>query len=132
MAPPYERTVKMPGNPPDYLLNFDASFYKAAFANMPAGLMIVRGDTTLLDANFYLFDAFKLPHADVKGRMFGNIFPCSKVYETDIICGEGEDCPECDIRGCLNALLSGGPPLENALLNHEFITGDGPASNGFR
>ena len=75
------------------------------FSNLPVGIILVNADGVLVDANAYMFKYFSKGTQDIKGLGFGNAFDCHYAKTGEFICGEGERCGYCDLRGIIEAVL---------------------------
>jgi diguanylate cyclase (GGDEF)-like protein len=91
------------------------------FSNLPIGVIVVDKDTRLVDANQYIFRYFNVDKVDVKGQGFGNAFNCSKIKETDYICGEAAQCESCEfIKGLKRVTQQGQEYITDVEYKHLF------------
>jgi diguanylate cyclase (GGDEF)-like protein len=97
----------------------DDLFY-ALFQNSPVGTILIDDENQLLDANRYIFKYFNQEVQPVRGQLFGNMFNCDTVAESDGICGRQKDCQSCLIRLSLNNAIATGVGFEGAELTHHF------------
>jgi diguanylate cyclase (GGDEF)-like protein len=90
------------------------------FKYSPIGLVLVDANTRLYKANKYMFDCFDLDYKEVIGKRFGNIFGCSIVAESKLLCGEDEGCKDCKLRNGITNVLNGVTTIEGIDLGHDF------------
>ena len=95
--------------------------FSSVFHHSPIGLVILNSDTTLEVINNYMFNIFKLSPIKVKGKFFGNIFKCSKLADTQLLCGETDKCSNCDLRNGVGSVLKTGKTLEDVIIKYDFI-----------
>ncbi len=95
--------------------------FSSVFHHSPIGLIILNSDTTLEKANDYIFKYFHLSPVETKGKRFGNIFKCSSIAGTKLLCGQSEKCANCDLRNGVGIVLEKEKPLENVVIQHQFV-----------
>jgi len=98
-----------------------AKMFQAVFENSPVGLILVNRDTSIRDANAYMFNMFNLDQKDIKGRRFGNLFNCSVVSGSGKTCGDCDACRECELRGGMSSVLCSGISIPDTIIDHKFI-----------
>jgi len=94
--------------------------FQAVFENSPVGLVLVNSDTTIRDANNYIFNMFKLAPEITEGRRFGNLFNCTAVSEGGT-CGCCGECGECRVRNTLTKVLNDGTSVPDTVMDHKFV-----------
>jgi diguanylate cyclase (GGDEF)-like protein len=94
--------------------------FQAVFENSPVGLVLVNSDTTIRDANNYIFNMFKMEPGIKEGRRFGNFFNCTVVSEGGT-CGCCQECGECSVRRTLTKVLKEGTSMPETVMAHKFL-----------
>lgn len=97
-----------------------SSLFSNIFKYSPIGLVLVDSETNLYKANKYMFDCFNLESEEVIGQRFGNVFGCSTVSESRLLCGEANGCKDCQLRNGVTAVLSNESSLEGVEIGHDF------------
>lgn len=95
--------------------------FQAVFENSPVGLILVNRDTSIRDANAYMFSMFNLDRKALKGQRFGNMFNCSAVSGSGKTCGDCDACGKCELRGGMSSVLCGGISITDTIVDHKFI-----------
>ncbi len=95
--------------------------FQAVFENSPVGLVLVNSDTTIRDANNYIFNMFKLTPKAAEGKLFGNLFNCTVVSENGKACGTCGECAECSMRSTLTKVLKDGISVPDTVMGHKFV-----------
>jgi diguanylate cyclase (GGDEF)-like protein len=105
-------------------MNVEQSFLSAIYRNAPIGLVILDKNAAVVDANDYMFNLFQVDKGHYQGKQFGNLFNCSKVADSERICGETEACTFCKIRsGLATGLTTHQPQYELELMNVHKVGG---------
>lgn len=105
-------------------MNLEQSFFTAVYRYAPIGLVILDETASVVDANDYMFDLFKVDQENYQGKQFGNLFNCSNVVDSDRICGEAAACSFCKIRATLVQEMTTHEPLQDLeLMNAHKIGG---------
>lgn len=105
-------------------MNLEQSFFSAIYRYAPIGLVILDSNAAVVDANDFMFRLFQVDKEKYRGKQFGNVFNCSKVVDSDRICGESEACTFCELRtGLVKALTSHEPFQELELMNAHKVGG---------
>lgn len=95
--------------------------FQAVFENSPIGLVLVNQDTSVRDANNYMFNMFKLKPKAMSSQRFGNLFNCSVAVGSIGTCGECRECSDCDLRGTIMSVLNEGTSIPDAVMDHAFF-----------
>lgn len=95
--------------------------FSSVFHHSPIGLVILNKDTTLEKVNDYMFKFFQLSPVKVKRKYFGNVFNCSNVADTKLICGQTEKCSNCDLRNGVGNLLEKDKAFEDVVVQYKFM-----------
>lgn len=103
------------------MTKYNSKLFETVFENSPVGLVLLNQDTTLRDANNYMFKAFKLDPKIIENEKFGNIFNCSEISGTEDTCGDLEVCKQCALRDGIAMVLNEGVTIPETVLDHNFI-----------
>jgi diguanylate cyclase (GGDEF)-like protein len=95
--------------------------FQAVFENSPVGLILVNRDTSIRDANAYMFNMFNLGQTAIRGQRFGNLFNCSAVSGSGITCGDCDACGKCRLRVGMSSVLCSGISIPDTIMDHKFI-----------
>lgn len=106
--------------------------FQAVFEHSPIGLVLVNTDTTLRNANNYIFQCFDMQPEEITGRRFGNVFHCSAVDESGVQCGQSAECAGCDLRNGVTAALEQNRIVEPTTIDHLFRLGNHTAKKWFQ
>jgi len=100
-------------------LSGDTLFSKV-FTSSPIGLVLLDDQTKMFNANEFIFSNFGIKKNDYKGKQFGNVFHCSEVHDSPLVCGTANACSECKLRNGVQEVLKTNKELSNVVLSHEF------------
>lgn len=95
--------------------------FQAVFENSPVGLILVNRDTSIRDANAYMFNMFNLGQTAILGQRFGNLFNCSTAVGSSKTCGDCDACGKCRLRGGMRSVLKSGISIPDTIMDHKFI-----------
>jgi diguanylate cyclase (GGDEF)-like protein len=98
----------------------NVNLYKTVFENSPVGLLLVNRDTSLREANQYIFKALNLSPTILKGQKFGNVFNCFVATSFNGNCGTMNLCKECVLMVNILQVLNHGIILSDTLVDHNF------------
>lgn len=100
---------------------YDTSKFRHIFDNSPVGLVILNKDTTLRNANMYMFEAFQLNPKKAKGKKFGNFINCAVAKASGTGCGDTQLCQSCSFRMGVSAVLNDGVTIQDNVMDLVFI-----------
>ncbi len=101
-------------------LGLGEELFYALFQNSPVGTLIIDEKTKLLEANQPVFRYFNRNNEPVKGQLFGNVFNCETVANSDRTCGCQKECQECLINKSLRNVVKTGENFADVELAHFF------------
>lgn len=78
---------------------------QAIFNNTPAGMLILNADTRIVKANDTILCQTRTRSEDVIGKRFGEALHCAGSIESNLGCGFGDRCLDCDMGRAIDAAL---------------------------
>ena len=107
-------------------------FFSAVYRHSPIGLVILDMDASVVDANDFMFQTFQVDREEYRGQQFGNLFNCTNVAGSGVVCGQGEACGFCRIRGAITEALLEGRPVEELEISNTHRIGGLDAPKWFK
>ncbi len=94
--------------------------FSTVFKYSPIGLIIIDEEARLYKVNNYFFKYLGMPYHEVTDKRFGNMFSCSIIDGSSLVCGESLSCRQCQIRNAINEVLLYGKTIESIDIPHKF------------
>lgn len=107
-------------------------FFSAIYRHSPIGLVILDENAGVVDANDYMFRIFRIDRSGYQGLQFGNLFNCTNVAGSQVVCGHGERCGFCHIRAAITQVLADGLAVEEMELSSSHRIGGADTPKWFK